>query len=86
MGHVGEGQRRAKRDTFSIFDRDELAALALSLPESWVAAVDADGQLAILPADYVPHGVYVAVASGSRRAIRVSPWWWRRDDALRNDS
>jgi hypothetical protein len=83
MGHAGRGQRRAKRDTFSIFDRDEIAALALALPTDWVAAVDADGQVAILPAAYVPHRCYPVVASGSRRAIRVAPWAYRRDDALR---
>jgi hypothetical protein len=75
MGHAGEGQRRAQRDTFSTSDRDEPAALALALPDTWMAAMDTHGQIAILPTAYEPKSVWAVTAYGHRRTMKVRRWW-----------
>jgi hypothetical protein len=74
MGHAGEGQRRAKRDTFSTSDRDQLAAIALALPDDWVAVVETSGQVAVMPRHEVHHVRAAAVADPVSRRISVRRW------------
>jgi len=48
MGTAGEGST-SEASSFSARDRDDLASVARSLPSSWCATVEWNGQLAITP-------------------------------------